>query len=132
MTFVKGHPKFGGRAKGVKNKKPKDIVLLAQKYTTEALAKIVKTMRHSADEELATRMALKLIERGHGGTPLPIRIGDAHGDPLNFADLGSITDEQLERLAGRLEQYLSGAANLGGDPGGAGEEEGREGDDTLH
>lgn len=110
--FRLGHPKFGGRVKGTPNKvqrKPGDAIQLSKQYTSEVVAFWVNLMR-GEDKELAFRAACKLMERGHGGTPLPVRLGGPDGEPLDF---GSMTDDQLDTVILRLQQYLAGAAVAG-------------------
>lgn len=70
--------KTGGRKKGGLNKATKDVRVLAQKYTTEAIETLVGIMRTGKTDEVKKSASDSLLDRGYGK---PAQAQIHQGDP---------------------------------------------------
>lgn len=62
----KGHPKAGGRRKGVKNKVTRELGDFARIFTKEAMAVLYDLMWTAQNEAVRKAAATEILDRGHG------------------------------------------------------------------
>ena len=65
MAAHKGHPKAGGRKRGVPNKATAEIKALAQEYGSEMIAELYDLTK-SKDERIKLAAIGMMLERGYG------------------------------------------------------------------
>ena len=104
MAAPKGHPRYGGRTKGVPNRVTREIKGMAQGYGPEALRCAVKIMRKKTATDQAKLAAVGIIlDRAYGKPPQSQDVnlnGDLH--------IESMSDRQLAALVARLDSHGSG------------------------
>jgi hypothetical protein len=80
MAAPKGHPRYGGRAKGTPNKATADIKAIAQKMTPEATLRL-KQLIASENESVALGAVKEVYDRAYGKATQLVA-GDDSADPL--------------------------------------------------
>ena len=95
----KGHPRYGGRTKGVPNRVTRELKSLAQAYGPEALRCAVRIMRRRTASDQAKLAAVAIILDRAYGRPAQNTEINLTGD-LNIE---SMSDRQLAALIARLE-----------------------------
>lgn len=102
----KGHPRWGGRAKGTLNKRTLEqgvtVSELAQKYAPEAIETLVQIMRVSESDPAKIAAANSLLDRGYGKPGQSLEIGNKDGKPFvtinpNMSDQDAISAYQQMR-----------------------------------
>ncbi len=66
MAAPKGHPRYGGRAKGTPNVVTASVKALAQKYGPEAMAELARLAREAESESARVAAIKELLDRGYG------------------------------------------------------------------
>jgi hypothetical protein len=64
--FEKGHPRYGGRAKGQGNKATRDIKELASKHGPALIEELVRLALRGRSEMTRIAAAKELLDRGYG------------------------------------------------------------------
>ncbi len=76
-----GSPKTGGRVAGTPNKVTADIKALAQQHGPDAIARLVKMMTTSKNEDIQFRAIKELLDRGYGRAKQALEVGGLNGAP---------------------------------------------------
>lgn len=77
-----GKREGAGRKKGIPNKATLEIRTIAQKYTEQAVAKIVDLMLNAESEQVRLAAAKELVDRGHGKAPQSVEHTGEGGGPI--------------------------------------------------
>lgn len=111
----KGHPRWGGRAKGTLNKRTLEqgatVSELAQKYAPEAIQTLVQIMRESEVDTAKIAAANSLLDRGYGKPGQSLEIGNKDGKPFvtigfEMSDQDAISAYQQLRNSNQSEVFL--------------------------
>lgn len=66
MAAPKGHPRYGGRAKGTPNKATRDLKAIAREYTSEAMSTLVALLKRDDAPAAQLGAAKEILDRGYG------------------------------------------------------------------
>lgn len=94
MAAPKGHPRWGGRQKGTKNKATVDVKVLAQEHGPEAIKTLCRLMREADSDAAKISAAKELLDRAYGKATQHVT-GEIAMRPLT-----ELTDEELAAIIG--------------------------------
>lgn len=90
----KGHPRYGGRAKGTLNHATADIKTLARVHGPGIIARLVELSRDPSGPT-AVAASRELLDRGYGKSPQP-HDGDGQGGPITITVVTGVPRELLD------------------------------------
>ncbi|MDG9784653.1 hypothetical protein [Metapseudomonas otitidis] len=104
MATVGGRREGAGRPKGRLNKATADVKALAQEFGPAAMQALVSILKDKKSPPAARVAAAKeVLDRAYGKAKQSLEVGGTDGGPLL---VGSISEEQLERLAKKVNDEV--------------------------